>query len=298
MADGFETTPGEATARMPDGTIVRTLHWAPAGEPWAVAQLVHGLGEHSGRYQPVAEPMARAGIAVHAHDHRGFGGSAGPRAYVERWDLYLDDLERRLEWLRTEYRDLPLVMYGHSMGGLMAAGYVLSDRPRLMPDLLVLSAPGIDDAFPAWKHGVARALGSVVPRLRISNGPVGDGLSRDPAVAAAYLADPLCQPRTTIRLASEGFAEQARVRDAIAHRDAMPIPTYVFHGTRDPVVPVEASEGIGRLGNVTRRVHEGLNHECHHEPEHAAVLAEVIDWLRARVEAGPEGVRGVAGTRV
>lgn len=275
-------TPSEATARMADGTLLRTLHWPARDEPWAAALIVHGLGEHGGRYGNVAEPLAAAGLDVHAYDHRGFGGSAGPRAWVDRWSQLHDDLEQRLTALRAERPDRPVVLYGHSMGGLIAGGYVLADAPRPLPDLLVLSSPGFDDELAPWKHVMARLLNAVVPRMRIANGVVEDGLSHDPAVREASSRDPLNQAYSTARFGHEAFSEQARVRAAIAALDAMPVPTYVFHGSADRVVPVTASEPIGSKGNVTRHVHDGLRHETHHEFEHAHVVGEVVAWLETR----------------
>ena len=278
--------PFEATARMADGTTLRTLRWPPPGDAWATALVVHGLGEHGGRYGNVAAPLTAAGLDVHAYDHRGFGGSAGRRAYVDDWSVYHDDLEERLSALRAEHPDRVLVLYGHSMGGLIATGYVLSDRPRPAPDLLVLSSPALEASIPAWKRSIAGGLTRVVPRMRMSNGELGDQLSHDPAVSAAYVADPLCYPSTTVRLAHEAMLEQARLRKVIAALDRMPMPTYVFHGSADPIVPVSASEAIGRLGNVTRHVHEGLRHETHHESEHEHVIAEVVAWLTSQRPPG------------
>lgn len=275
-------TPSEATARMADGTLLRTLHWEPVGEPWAAALIVHGLGEHGGRYGTLAAPLTASGIDVHAYDHRGFGGSAGRRAYVDRWSRFHDDLQERLAALRADDPERPMILYGHSMGGLIAAGYVLSGRGRPLPDLLVLSAPAIDADVPAWKRSMAGALNRVVPRMRVSNGPLRDGLSHDPAIGEAYARDPLCQTQSTVRLGHELFGEQRRVQAAIAAIDAMPVPTYVLHGSADLVVPATASEAIGSKGNVTRRVHDGLRHETHHEPEHEHVLAGVVAWLESR----------------
>jgi alpha-beta hydrolase superfamily lysophospholipase len=267
---------------MPDGTLLRTLHWPARGEAWATATIVHGVGEHAGRYGTVAGPLAAAGIDVHGYDHRGFGGSAGPRAYVDRWTRLHDDLQERLAARRTERPDRPLILYGHSMGGLIAGGYVLADQARQLPDLLVLSSPGFDDDLGAWRHALAAALSAVLPRMRVSNGAAAEGLSRDPAVREAFERDPLTQASSTVRLGHEAFSEQARVRTAIAGIEAMPVPTYVFHGSADPIVPVTASEPIGTKGNVTRRVHDGLRHETHHEPEHERVMAEVVGWLLAQ----------------
>lgn len=278
--------PSEATARMSDGTLLRTLRWEPAGPPWATALIIHGLGEHCGRYGNVAAPMAAAGIDAHAYDQRGFGGSAGRRAYVDRWDQLHDDLEQRLTALAAGDHGHPMILYGHSLGGMVAAGYVLADRPRPLPDLLVLSAPSIDDDLPRWKHVAAGLLGSVVPRMRLPNGPLGDAVSHDPAVAAAYGCDPLMVPSTTVRFGRELIAEQARIRAALSGLDRMPVPTYLLHGSADTLIPLRASEAFACKGNVTFRVHEGLRHETHNEFEHALVTAEVVAWLEAQRAAG------------
>jgi alpha-beta hydrolase superfamily lysophospholipase len=274
-------TPSVATARMADGTNLRTLRWEPDAEPWAVAEIVHGLGEHGGRYDTVASALSAAGIDTWAYDHRGNGGSGGPRVYLERWSQLHDDLGERLAALRDLHPGRPLILYAHSMGGLVGLGYVLSPTPRELPDLLVLSAPALEDDQPAWQRPMARLGVRVVPRLKIANGLPKGGLSRDPSVEARVAADPLSTNRSTVRWGFEAFAEQDRLRALLPTLQTMPIPTYVLHGSADPVVPVEASAVLEGKGNVTRRVHDGLRHECHHEPEHEAVLAEVVRWIRA-----------------
>src|SRR4051812_991617 len=170
------------TARMADGTTLRTLHWESAAEPWALAEIVHGLGEHGGRYETVAEALTGAGIDTWAYDHRGNGGSGGRRGHIDRWTLLHDDLQARIEAVRATRPGLPLVLYGHSMGGLVACGYVLSGVDRPLPDVLVLSSPAIDDTLSPWKKALAPALNRVVPRLAIANGLPKGGLSRDPEV--------------------------------------------------------------------------------------------------------------------
>src|SRR5258705_115736 len=131
----------------PDGTALLARHWAVAGEPWARLFIVHGLAEHSGRYEHVGERFAAAGIDTHGIDLRGFGASGGQRAWVDRWSQFHDDLEHWIAWLRTLSPAVPLVLYGHSMGGLVSLGYVLDARS--LPDLLVASAPAISAAAPA-----------------------------------------------------------------------------------------------------------------------------------------------------
>jgi alpha-beta hydrolase superfamily lysophospholipase len=274
-------SPSISSAQMADGTNLRTLHWLPVGEPWAAAEIVHGLGEHGGRYDNVAEALTGDGIDTWAYDHRGNGGSGGPRVYVERWSILHDDLEARLATLRDANPGLPLVLYGHSLGGLVACGYVLSGQDRLMPDALILSAPALDADVPGWKKTLAGVLTGVLPKLKIANGLPDGGLSRDPAVGAKAAADPLCSTQSTVRWGAELFKEQDRLRALLPGLAAMPVPTYVFHGAADPIVPVRATDVFAGKGNTTRVVNDGLRHEQHHEPEHEAVLAAVLAWIRA-----------------
>jgi alpha-beta hydrolase superfamily lysophospholipase len=273
--------PSISAAQMADGTNLRVLHWPPVGEPWAVAEIVHGLGEHGGRYGNVAAALTGAGIDTWAYDHRGNGGSGGLRVFVERWSILHDDLEARLRALRDASPGLPLVLYGHSLGGLVACGYVLSGKDRVMPDAMVLSAPGLDADLPGWKKTLAGALTGILPRMRIANGLPAGALSRDPSVGAKADADPLCCGQSTVRWGAEGFAEQDRLRTLLPGLDSMPIPTYVLHGDADPIVPVRATEVFEGMGNTTRVVNPGLRHEQHHEPEHEVVLAGVVAWLEA-----------------
>ena len=128
-----------------------------------------------------------------------------------------------------------------------------------------------------------------MPKFVIKNDFHPAGLSHDPAVGAAYLADPLAVHRTTARLGQELLAEQVVVQRQLARIDRMPVPTYVLHGTSDPIVPVTASALLEGKGNVTRRVYPDLVHEMHNEPQRDDVIADTVawldSWLRARSRA-------------
>ena len=259
-----------------DGTELLTRHW-PAADPWASVLIVHGLGEHSGRYEHVGDHLAAAGLDAHAYDHRGNGASAGRPGDIDRWSRYHDDLEERLEAVRATAENGPVVVFAHSMGGLIAAGYLLSDRPR--PDLAVLSAPGLDSTLPGWKKRLAPIVGRFAPTLSFANDISPETLSRDPEVARQAAIDPLNGKTSTARFAAEAVAEQARVR---AGAQSIGGPTLVLHGLDDALVPAAASEAFEGAPGVERRTYPGLRHELHNEPEGLDVLDEVIAWLRER----------------
>ena len=265
--------------RSRDGLDLRTYRWPALGIERAHLLLVHGIAEHAGRYPHVASRLASAGITTHAYDQRGFGESGGQRAYVDRWSQYHDDVGDRLADVRLAAGGLPVVLYGHSMGGLIALGYVLADPPRPLPDLLVLSAPAIDAVVPAWKRRLADILAATVPRFAIANTFPKGGLSSDPGVETIYLADPLAVHRTTARLGVALFREQDRVKAALAGGAALPVSTYVLHGADDPIVAEGASRSLEGRANVTRRVYHGLHHETHNEPSGAAVIDDTIAWI-------------------
>lgn len=268
----------EGRVHAPDGTELATRRWRPkdGAPPWGSVLIVHGLGEHSGRYDHVGRWLAWAGLDVRAYDQRGFGGSGGPRAYVERWSQLHDDLDSQLDPIRLA-GPAPVVLFGHSLGGLVALGYVLADWPP--PDLLVLSAPAIEAEIPIAKRLAALVLGRVAPNLRVPNGLRGADLSRDAEVGERYVSDPLNEHRTTTRFGMEALREQGRVSRSL---ERLAIPTLVVHGTEDRIVPPGASFGLQGRPGVTRRLYSGVRHELHNEPEGQRIVSEIIEWLRER----------------
>ena len=258
-----------------DGWEQLRRRWT-AESPRAAMLLVHGIGEHSGRYEHVGSAFAEAGIDVASFDQRGFGLSAGRRAHVETFDEFLADVADLIEQRRT--LGVPVVLMGHSLGGLVATAYLVSDRPS--PDLAVLSAPALSADIPRWQRIAAPLLGSILPNLAITADFDGSVLSRDEAVQTAYETDPLRVPSSTARLGRETLAAMKHVNESL---DRLTVPTYVLHGSDDTLVPPSASEPLAVLPNVTRRVWSGLRHECLNEPERDEVIAEIISWLDDRL---------------
>lgn len=262
-----------------DGTSLLSRHWPiGSGEPWATMLLVHGLAEHSGRYEHVGAQLAEAGVDAYAYDQRGFGASGGPRASVERWSQLHDDLEERIAALRSFAPARPLVLFGHSLGALVSLGYVLDGRSR--PDLLVLSAPAIGATIPLWQRALIGSLRRVTPGLLLSNRLDTRVLSGDPDVQARYLADPLNQHKSTVRFAHAAFGEQRRVARAL---DRLALPTLVVHGAEDRLVPTATSAVLEGRPGVTRRVYPGTRHELHNEPVAREEIDDIVGWVRDRV---------------
>ena len=257
-----------------DGTPLHVREWPASGKPWARVLIVHGIGEHSGRYERTGRLMSEAGLDVHAFDLRGHGLSGGRRMYVRRWEDFLDDVEVRMEAVREP--GLPMVLFGHSLGALVALDYACSDRPA--PDLLVLSAPPLNATVPGWQRLLAPVLGAVAPTLVIANPITGDQLTRDPAVGVAYFADPLVQPRSTARLGAQFLSAMRHTRTRIGR---LCVPTLVIHGGADTLVPTAVSEPLAALPGVERRVLPDLHHESLNEPEGPEVVAGIVEWLRA-----------------
>ena len=252
-------------------------HWT-AASPRAALLLVHGIAEHSGRYEHVGDAFVAAGIDTLSFDLRGHGESGGRRGHIDSFDDFLDDVHDLLV-ARCDL-GVPVVLMGHSLGGLIAATAVV--RGRADPDLLILSAPALDAQVPGWQRAVASATGRFLPTFSIKNTFDGSRLSRDDAVGDAYRDDPLRTTVATARLGSSVFGAMASTSAAVG---TITMPTFVLHGTDDRLVPLAATAGFEHLPNATRVVHDGLRHECLNEPEQAEVIAGIIGWLDRQLPA-------------
>lgn len=265
------------TFQSTDGTELVLRSWAPTGGPRAAVVVLHGLAEHSGRYEHVGAHLAAAGMAVSAVDFRGFGRSGGARAFVRSFDEYLDDTGEAVR--RAGEFGVPVVLLGHSMGGLVALRYA---QEREGADLLVLSAPSLDAVVPPLKRAAARMLRRVIPRLSLPNGITGDQLSTDPSVGEAYFADPLVYTKTTASLGGAFLEAMAQASSA-----GVPVPALVVHGGEDTLVPTRISAPLAAEPNVERVVLPGLRHEVLNEEGGTKALGVVTDWIGRRLSQTP-----------
>ena len=195
---------------------------------------------------------------------------------IERFDHFVDDIAHTIADIRTEGR--PLIIYGHSMGGLITVLYGQSDHPQ--PDYYVLSAPALVAAVPAPLRVAAQFMGRFVPKFAIKSPVTKSHLSKDPAVGEAYVSDPKVYLKGTARFGKLFMDSMDRARSAL-HK--LRVPTLVIHGAEDEIVPPRASAPLAGIDVVERRVFPGLRHEMHNEPEQDEVLGFVTGWIKSRL---------------
>jgi alpha-beta hydrolase superfamily lysophospholipase len=252
--------------------------WLPS-EPKRAVVVIHGFAEHSGRYEGLGSWFAERGHAVHAYDHRGHGHSAGERGHVERFSDFLDDAERMVEQVRREHPGLPLVLVGHSMGGLILAALLRERRPDVTAAVSSGAALALAERMPRAQVAAARLLRRLTPRLSIAAGLDVEGLSRDPEVIRRYVDDPLVFRRLTVSLAVELHDASRRTAEG---GSGVQLPMLLLHGERDSLCPPEGSRRFHAAipeGRSQLRVYPELRHEIFNEPEAEQVFRDALQWL-------------------
>ncbi len=255
--------------------------WLPR-DAQRVLLLVHGYGEHSGRYEHVGAWFAARGCAVRAYDHQGHGRSSGTRCHVRRFGDFLDDLEVVRARAGSEHPGLPLFLVGHSMGGLIVASYLGQRRPEAAGAVLSGPALQLGDDLSRGRLLAARILRRVAPRLSVPAGIDPEGLSRDATVVRAYVEDPLVYDRMTLSLAAELSRAIPRAIGAAAD---VRLPVLLQHGGADPICRVEGSRAFHaalRSEGSALRIYPELRHEIFNEPERESVFEDLLAWVRAR----------------
>lgn len=270
------------TAR--DGTNLVVMDWPlEKGPVRGVVLIVHGLGEHAWRYDHVAQRLNDWGFAVRAYDQYGHGESMGQRGALPSEDRLLQDLAEVVDESRARMHDeTPLIVLGHSMGGLVAARFVsLAMRPL---EGLVLSSPAFDPGLNAFQKLLLAVLPRIAPDLRVGNGLDPQYISHDPQVVARYRNDPLVHDRISARLAR--FIAHSGPA-TIASASSWKLPTLLMYGGEDKLVNPAGSRAFSSAAPsdvVTSNCFESLYHEIFNEsePGKAAVFAQLKAWLDAR----------------
>jgi len=266
-----------------DGLTLQLREW-PVPDARGAVVIVHGLGEHVGRHAHVAARLNAEGWTVVGHDQRGHGSSEGPRGALSQADDFLSDLAAVIDIARSRSAG-PLVLLGHSLGGLIASRFVLGAAGaawRRDVDALVMSSPALDPGMNALQKGLLAVLGPIAPNLAVNNGLKPAWLSHDPAVVRAYQADPLVHDRVTPRLARFIVDGGVAVRAAAS---AWRVPTLLMWAGSDRcVAPAGSAEFAAAAASewVSTREFKPLFHEIFNEPEQAEVFGVLTAWLARR----------------
>lgn len=257
-------------------------------EPRATVILVHGTGEHHGRYEHVAHFLNQHGIEVVTGDLPGWGRSPGIKGHIDRFEQYLDGVETWVESVFAEGEGKgkrPVFILGHSLGGLVATRFVQRYAKRSQLAGLILSSPCLElkMAVPPWKKRLASILDRIWPTLRLPNDIEPYMVSRDPQIQVQYRTDPFNYPKVSVRWFQE---LQRSMREAWEKRDQVDIPLLVLQAGHDCLINPDGVERFvsGLTGTAVRYVClPGLYHEVMNEPEREEVLKQIVEWIEERI---------------
>ncbi|WP_029099896.1 alpha/beta hydrolase [Brevibacillus thermoruber] len=258
------------------------FHAWTVADPSATVVLVHGTGEHHGRYRHVAAFLNAHGVDVFSGDLPGWGRSPGKKGHIDSFGQYLDAVETWTERaLQAAGDERPVFLLGHSLGGLVAVRFVQRYEKRRRLAGLMLSSPCLQLKVdvPAWKARLAQWLDRAMPRLVMANGITADMVSRDPQVQAEYVSDPYNYPKVSVRW----FQELHRaMRAAWEEREQLDLSVLVLQAGDDQLVDPDGVErfAAGLPAEVTFVRFPGLRHEVLNEPEREDVLRQMVEWLK------------------
>ncbi|MEZ4511069.1 MAG: alpha/beta hydrolase [Chloroflexota bacterium] len=268
----------QGTFKGADGLDLFYQSWLPESGADATLVIVHGLGEHSGRYQNVVNHFVPQGYAIYSFDHRGHGRSPGQQGYVNSFDEFVADLGAFVQMVSQRETGKPFFLLGHSMGGCITLNYVIRHPEGL--DGVIASAPAVGALdIPPILLLLSRAMEKLAPKMSVATGLDATAVSRNPDVVAAYQNDPLVHGKGSPRFAME-FKRSAEWAQANAGR--IQLPFLMVHGSHDRLVNVENSRTF--FASLTQSdkkllVYEGGFHELHNDIIYEQELADIEAWL-------------------
>ncbi len=262
-----------------DGTDIFAQGWESGAKTLkAVVCLVHGLGEHSSRYRHVAEAFGLEGYTLFAADLRGHGRSGGKRGHIPSIAMVMKDIDLLLEQAQTLYPGVPLILYGHSLGGILVLHYGLSHKPEVKG--VIATSSGLRTALENQpiKILAAKVLGSVIPGVSLPSGLDVNAISHDKHVVELYKNDPLVHDKVSL-----GFGKimLSTAKWTLQHSSAFSLPLLLLHGKADAIA--FASGSIEFAAPLKERcslvLFDGAFHELHNEPEKAKVIKTMTNWM-------------------
>lgn len=267
-----------------EGMSLYTQCWLPENTTRAVIAIVHGIGEHSGRYMNVVDYVVPNQIGVYGYDLRGHGKSPGQRGHIDSWKQYRIDLMNFLRMIKSQQMGCPIFLMGHSLGALIVLDLILAENEELA-GAIICGAP-IEPVGVAKPYlvALARLLSRVYPRFSVGLGLDQDALSRDPAVVRAYKADPLVHGKVSTRWGTESLSAVASVKMQV---EDINIPILIIHGEADRIHTAEGTRKFFdqiRFHDKEIRVYPGGYHEVHNDLDYQEMLSDLLDWINRHIE--------------
>lgn len=273
----------EGTVKGVRGLKIFHQAWLPDGEVKAVIFIVHGLGEHSGRYMNVVNHFVPKGYAVYGFDHIGHGKSEGVREFVERFEDYTDTLTGYLEMVKAEQPGKAVFLVGHSMGGLISTYYLLDHSDAFKGAVISAPAITVPENINQMTIQIAKILSKLAPKMGMMQLDAND-ISKDPEVVRVYVNDPLVfSGKTPVRLMAEMLKAMIRICEDM---EKINLPLLIVHGSEDKLASVVGSQNLYRRASSedkSLKIYDGLYHEVFNEPEREQVLNDVTDWFNERL---------------
>ena len=264
-----------------DGTKIFAQYWAPEGETKAVVCQVHGFGEHSSRYDHVAELLNENGIALYGYDHYGHGKSEGGRGYIPNYDILMEEIDLCIDHAKAQFPDVPVFLYGHSWGGNITLNYLIRKKPHVKgavvtgPWLRLYDEPG------GFQQMLAKIMNVIWPSLAQNSNISVEELSYDTSVGEAYAEDPLVHGKITPRL----FVCTTEAAEyALNNATQVTVPLLLAHGQDDKICHPQGTEDFvskaGNLKNLSYKKYEKMRHEIHNELKKSLFLADMLKFLQ------------------
>lgn len=268
-----------------DGLAFYVQGWEPDVQPKAVVALVHGLGEHIGRYAHVGKALTDAGYVLVGFDLRGHGKTVSARGHFPSLNVVMQDIRQFFQFISQRYPSLPQFLYGHSLGGLLSLTYATQNKVGIKG--VMVTGAALRSALQEQKAKIAMAkiLGTLAPAATIPSGLDATTVSRDKTVVDKYVNDPLVHDKTSLGL---GKSALAAIDLCFARAAEFAYPLLIMHGKDDKLTYPSGSADFAKLAgeknkDITLKLWDGMYHEIHNEPEQAEVFKVMIEWLDKHV---------------
>lgn len=272
------------TWKSSDGDSLYSQKWISGDSPKAIIVIVHGLGEHIGRYHHVADYFIKMNISLYGFDLRGHGKSSGKRGHIASNHIYFSDIDTMINLAKKDFPGIPIFIYGHSLGGNMILNYSLKMKPDIRG--VICTSPGlaVGEPVPPVKLFLAKILKSLLPSMTMDNGLDVNNLSHDPEIIQKYKDDPLVHPMISAKLAMDMFANGEWV---LENAEDFQLPLLLMAGSEDHIVNLEVIKQFAKKvpgEYITFEIFEGFFHEIHNEYEKENVFQIIFSWISSTLE--------------